>query len=159
MVRSLAERVATPGRVYAKGKKKDVHVEVWEAINGPVPEGYTVHHIDHDKANNHISNLMVMTHQQHSAHHNQKHPLMKSCVVCGVTFTPHPTKRARQQTCGTAPCRSALISRKAHEHYGTTGPVTLTCPTCDEEFVVPAHRATKAKYCSRDCSNKATRRM
>lgn len=46
----------------------------------------------------------------HSKHHNQKHELTKACVVCGKTFMPHPTKRARAKTCS-ADCRSAAISR------------------------------------------------
>ena len=44
---------------------------------------------------NRIENLEVLTHQQHAAHHNQKHALTKSCVECGVEFTPKPTKLAR----------------------------------------------------------------
>lgn len=45
----------------------------------------------------------------HSRHHNQKHALTKVCVVCGKTFAPHPTKRARAKTCSDA-CRSTAIS-------------------------------------------------
>lgn len=35
----------------------------------------------------------------HSQHHNQKHPITKTCAICGAEFTPHPTKRARAVTC------------------------------------------------------------
>lgn len=45
----------------------------------------------------------------HSQHHNQKHALSKACVVCGATFTPHPTKRKRAKTCSPR-CRAAAIS-------------------------------------------------
>lgn len=47
----------------------------------------------------------------HSQHHNQKHPETKQCEVCGSTYTPPATKRARSQTCSPK-CRAALISRR-----------------------------------------------
>lgn len=43
---------------------------VWEAFNGPIPEGYVIHHIDHDKLNDSLDNLMLMTNEDHSRHHN-----------------------------------------------------------------------------------------
>ena len=67
-----------------------------------------VHHINHDRLDNRIENLEVLT----SAEHGQRHtwrPVTKGCVVCGSTFTPHKTKRARAQTCGPI-CKSKLLS-------------------------------------------------
>lgn len=48
----------------------------------------------------------------HSQHHNQKHPLTKACVICGKSFTPHPTKRERAKTCS-----PACFSRREHEAH------------------------------------------
>ncbi len=45
--------------------------------------------------------------------HKQKHPVSKACAVCGGSFTPQATKRARQQTCGWS-CRNALIAVRRH---------------------------------------------
>ena len=36
-------------------------------------------------------------------------PVTKTCEVCGVGYTPHKTKRARQRTCGNDSCRTTLI--------------------------------------------------
>lgn len=47
-----------------------MHRYVWECINGPIPEGYEIHHIDHNKANNDISNLMLLTREEHKALHS-----------------------------------------------------------------------------------------
>jgi hypothetical protein len=52
-----------------------------------------VHHKNEDRLDDDPDNLEVMSHQTHSVHHNQKHPLTKLCAVCGVAFTPKPTKR------------------------------------------------------------------
>lgn len=37
------------------------HVIVWEAMNGPVPPGMVINHLDFDRANNRISNLEATT--------------------------------------------------------------------------------------------------
>lgn len=42
-------------------KTKKVHRLVWEAFNGPIPDGLTVNHIDEDKTNNNLDNLNLMT--------------------------------------------------------------------------------------------------
>lgn len=44
------------------GKRKNflVHRLVYETFLGPIPEGYQIDHIDHDKTNNHIDNLRAL---------------------------------------------------------------------------------------------------
>jgi len=69
-----------------------------------------VHHRNGNKTDNRIENLEVVTPKTHSMIHQQKYPLTKFCEVCGVEFTPHPTKRARAKTCS-KDCRYTLLSR------------------------------------------------
>lgn len=69
-----------------------------------------VHYRNGDRFDNRIENLEVLTHAEHSAHHNQKHPLTTTCEICGVVFTPLPTKRGRTRTCSRQ-CCNALLSR------------------------------------------------
>jgi hypothetical protein len=84
-----------------------------------------VHHINGDKRDNRIENLVVVTPKEHAAEHGQqKHPLTKTCAVCGVTFTPHPTKRARSKTCSRA-CGYVLLS---WAHRNPSGPRSLYRP-------------------------------
>lgn len=101
--------------VYAKTKVDGVtystHKLVWMLNNGAVPDGYVVHHIDHNKRNNDPSNLTLMTHAEHSQHHNQKYDRIKVCVVCDESFEPAAKHRGRQQTCSWA-CRNKLIGQK-----------------------------------------------
>jgi len=68
-----------------------------------------VHHINGDKSDNRIENLLIMSPKEHSGHHNQKHPIYKDCVVCGTTFKPTPTKRASAKTCSNV-CKKKLLS-------------------------------------------------
>lgn len=50
-----------------------MHRYVWEYYNGEIPKGYCIHHIDHDKSNNDISNLMLMTIEEHSSLHGKEY--------------------------------------------------------------------------------------
>jgi len=69
-----------------------------------------VHHDNHNKRDNRLENLIVVTPKQHAAEHGQqKHPLEKTCDWCGALFTPHPTKRKTAITCSKA-CRYARLS-------------------------------------------------
>ena len=51
---------------YTNGQRKHVlvHRAVWEAFNGPIPEGYDIDHIDGNPKNNRLDNLEAVTHQE-----------------------------------------------------------------------------------------------
>lgn len=52
-----------------------MHRYVWENENGFIPEGYDIHHLDEDRSNNSIFNLMCLSKAEHtkrfSPHNNQ----------------------------------------------------------------------------------------
>lgn len=52
-------------------KLQALHQEVWKAANGPIPKGHHIHHIDHDKDNNDLSNLECLTAKEHIAKHGR----------------------------------------------------------------------------------------
>ena len=54
-----------------KNKKQEwffVHRLVWEAFNGPIPEGMQVNHINEIKTDNRLENLNLMTPKENSAY-------------------------------------------------------------------------------------------
>ena len=44
-----------------KPKQLLVHRLVWETFNGPIPKGMEIDHIDHNKTNNALNNLQLMS--------------------------------------------------------------------------------------------------
>lgn len=47
-----------------------LHNYIWEKFNGKIPKGYEVHHIDLNKINNNIDNLMLLTPSEHTKLHS-----------------------------------------------------------------------------------------
>lgn len=41
-----------------------IHRLVWEAFKSEIPNGYEINHIDHNKKNNNLSNLELVTHSE-----------------------------------------------------------------------------------------------
>jgi hypothetical protein len=55
-------KAPTPKRKYEviEFHNKLLHRVIWQLANGTIPDGYVVHHKDHDKTNNNISNLELV---------------------------------------------------------------------------------------------------
>ena len=51
-------------RTETKRVNRYVHRLVWESFYGKIPKGYEINHIDHDKNNNSLDNLELVTHQE-----------------------------------------------------------------------------------------------
>lgn len=50
------------------GKIVSAHRYMWEAVNGPIPKGMEINHVNRNKQDNRISNLELITHQQNICH-------------------------------------------------------------------------------------------
>jgi hypothetical protein len=50
-----------------------VHRVVWEIVNGPIPDGFTVDHINNDKQDNRIENLQLLSAKENIVKGNAKH--------------------------------------------------------------------------------------
>lgn len=55
--------------------KTPIYHFVWTVFNGPVPKGYAIHHKDHNKLNDRLDNLILMTRSEHSIHHGKNQSL------------------------------------------------------------------------------------
>jgi len=63
------------GRYYARHKGTHVpiraHRELWMEAFGPIPDGYHIHHLDENRKNNALSNLLVVNASEHAKGHMQ----------------------------------------------------------------------------------------
>lgn len=102
-----------PARIAYNGKKIRPHRVIMEKfLNRPLLPTEHIHHINGDNTDNRIENLILVTASEHSKIHKpQILPMVKICEICGSEFTPHATKRRRQQTCSPL-CKNKLIRLK-----------------------------------------------
>ena len=54
---------------YHRGHPKYVHRENYKKHYGSIPKNYEVHHIDHNKYNNHPKNLIALSKKEHRKLH------------------------------------------------------------------------------------------
>lgn len=71
MGKKYAREEATGYYVCTSGSRKRLHVAMWEQRWGrEVPEGCVIHHLDWNKANNTVENLVCLTVEEHERVHN-----------------------------------------------------------------------------------------
>jgi len=47
-------------------KRTQMHRDVWEYTNSKIPPNHDIHHVDHDRTNNDITNLELYTKSEHA---------------------------------------------------------------------------------------------
>ena len=76
-------------RLVINGKMIFEHRHVWEKHNGPIPDGYVIHHINGVRHDNRIENLEAMKRRDHSVHHSPV--IYVGCKVNGCD-QPHTAR-------------------------------------------------------------------
>lgn len=124
---------------------------MWIKHNGPIPEGYHIHHLDHDTDNNDISNLALLEAHEHLAYHaslqdkewlasNMKNKAMPAAIKW------HKSEEGREwHTKHYEKMKCKLHKKKEIE-----------CEICGRAVEVIDH-GDKNKYCSNNCRAKARR--
>ena len=150
---------------------------VWLYHYGELPPKAIIHHIDHDKNNNNITNLIPMLPEEHRKHHakggfghngnRQKLPqITLTCSLCGKTYSGYyKVNDSRCPDCRKQIYREKAKQRARHkasekrakrlsESYHNSG--IRQCQNCGEAYYYDAgHRNGRwhsEKYCSVECA-------
>lgn len=132
-----------------------LHRSVWESVNGPIPAGYEIHHIDHDKSNNEIENLAMLTVEDHHKIHADE-------------MTEEHRDKLRQNLIDTARPKASEwhgseSGREWHKgHYDRMKDKlhqkgAFVCDYCGEEYV--AEITGKNRFCSNACKSAYRRKF
>ena len=67
-----------------EGNRSQLHRDTWIFFNGPIPDGWDVHHVDGNPSNNAIGNLECLPKKEHGKVHSPRLPVPdKCCLRCG----------------------------------------------------------------------------
>lgn len=80
--------LARERKVNGKRKLVMAHRELWEEVNGPIPKGFVVDHIDRNRLNNSLSNLRLLSEAD-----NKTNTTTKFCYRHGAKWRPEVTFR------------------------------------------------------------------
>lgn len=133
---------------------KRLHRYVYERVNGNIPNGYQVHHKDHDKGNNEPDNLELLTKSEHMKRH-------------GEELTVEQRQWRRDNMCAKAipaarEWHKTEAGREWHKnHYETTkdalvARVLRECKQCGRLF--KAIKRGDNIFCSNACKSASRRR-
>ena len=61
-----------------------MHRDIWEYYNGPIPEGFQIHHINGIRGDNDINNLEMVEAAEHSRRHMKTRMYTHVCPNCGA---------------------------------------------------------------------------
>ncbi len=78
---------------------------VWEFYNGPILKGFDVHHINHDRTDNRIENLEMISRVQHSKLHHPITPGKKSRIKSCNLYNERLCERFGCQLSGRSGCQ------------------------------------------------------
>lgn len=132
---------------YFQRKGVRLHRVVWEHFNGPVPDGYAVHHENHDRSDNEPSNLGLMSDSKHATHHgldraDESRSRLGAAQEAAREWHGSAEGREWHKEQYERHCRTALTRR-----------VSSICANCGRSF----RGAKQSKFCGNNCKSAARR--
>lgn len=130
-----------------KPHRKRLHIYVWEKYNGPVPEGFHVHHIDRDTSNNEIENLVALPESEHLRLHaslQDKEKLKQYLDECArpKAIEWHKSRDGEEW-------HKVQYEKSIRKYWDET--VTLKCQYCGKEYKTSVLMCSKSRFCSNKC--------
>ena len=130
------------------GKRYRLHRYIWEYYNGEIPKGYHIHHKDHNKDNNELENLELLTKEEHRIRHSLEMPqelkdkyrknLENNARPKAIEW--HKSKKGREWH--KKQYQVSLGNRKKHK---------FICEYCNQEY--ETYKQQKNRFCSQKCKS------
>jgi hypothetical protein len=138
------------------GKRPRLHRYVWEFHNGEIPKGFHVHHIDHNKSNNDISNLELLDFDTHMKYHYEEGKKDEKLIEQRRIHANAIREQAKDW-------HKTEEGRKWHsdqlkKQWENSKEVTSICDNCKKTYTTNSLIKSKSKYCSNDCRSSARRK-
>ena len=134
---------------YFQQNGKALHREVWAETHGPVPEGFEVHHRDHDRSNNSLGNLELLEGTEHARLHannleNRRRALEQLPAARELAKEWHQSEEGRAWH---------------KEHYSKMSDALhareeRTCEECGTLFLGLVGKPERNRFCSNKCKTK-----
>ncbi|WWD11038.1 HNH endonuclease [Escherichia phage Phagiculus] len=117
-------------RFYHAGKRLSNHIVIWNIVNGEIPKGMEIDHINHDRSENRIENLRLVSRQENAK--NKGIYKSNTSGFSGVTIEKNGKFKARISVSGKRvalgtyidfndACNAIMKARlkyKFHENHG-----------------------------------------
>jgi len=122
-----------------------LHRAIWQDYHGDIPTGMHVHHIDHDRTNNSVENLALMSASAHMSHHQQDpnrvtHPITPQALKAAAEWHRSEEGRAWHRR------HYKKMAAKFQQQ------IKLDCEFCGETFT--AKDTKRNRFCSNGCKTK-----
>lgn len=139
------------------GKRKRLHVYMWEKHNGEIPEGYEVHHVTGDKSRNEIADLALLKAEDHRRYHAEnltderkakmRENLIKKAIPKAAEW--HRSEEGRE-----------WHRKHGHDVWKNRKPITYQCTNCGAEFEsLNVYSEKSNRFCSNNCKSAWRRRL
>lgn len=127
---------------------QSLHQEIWKDANGvdSIPEGFHVHHADHDTENNDPTNLVLIHGSEHASHHANdpaRHEAQQRAIQAAIAAAPewHRSEEGQQ-----------WHAEHAKEQWDKRQPDQRTCEQCGEQYeTITIQKETR--FCSNACKS------
>ena len=138
---------------YFQRKGVRLHRVVWEHYNGPVPDGFHIHHVNNDRADNRLENLECLSSREHlGGKHGEEsgHRARKSLPRAHAAASRwHGSDEGR---------RWHSSHFEQHIRPILARRVKASCAECGGEYFVSFIRAKQSKCCGGACKARALRK-